>query len=112
MAQLHRLLIALALTMVSITSAAQAIDNAFVIDTRSLAEYEAGHLEGAVLIPYDAIEARIFNLTQDKEATIYLYCRSGGRAEIARKRLQHRGFTKVTNLGGLEDARMFLAGEE
>ncbi len=112
MAKHTQFVIAMVLTIASIAAGAQTADNAFIIDTRSPAEFEAGHVEGAVLIPYDAIEARILKITQDKDATIYLYCGSGGRAEIARKRLAHRGFNNVTNLGGLEDARNFLANQE
>ena len=33
---------------------------------------------------------------------------SGGRAEIARKRLEYRGYTQVTNLGGMAEAEAFM----
>ncbi len=112
MAKLKRLVIALALSMASIAAGAQPAEDALVIDTRSPAEYAQGHVEGAVLIPYDGIEAGILKVTQDKDATIYLYCGSGGRAEIARKRLTQQGFKNVTNLGGIADAKNFLADEE
>ncbi|MEP5568639.1 MAG: rhodanese-like domain-containing protein [Halioglobus sp.] len=91
---------------------AQAQDNILLIDTRSPAEYEQGHAQGAVLIPYDAIEAGILKLSPAKDTPIYLYCGSGGRAEIARKRLEHRGYTQVTNLGGLSDANAFIESSE
>ena len=112
MAQLLSMLLAMALFVGSATAWAQPGADAFIIDTRSPAEYEAGHVDEAVLIPYDAIEAGIVKITEDKNAPIYLYCGSGRRAEIARERLVHRGYTNVTNLGGLEEARAFIGGTE
>lgn len=112
MAQLTRFLLALVLPLACLTAAAQPVENALIIDTRSPAEFESGHIEGAVLIPYDAIEAGIVRVTDDKDAPIYLYCGSGKRADIARQSLQRRGYTNVTNLGGLDDARAFFTAQE
>ena len=86
---------------------AQPEENALLIDNRSPAEYAQGHVEGALLIPYDAIEAGILKLPEEKNTPIYLYCGSGGRAEIARKNLEHRGYTRVINLGGMAEAEAF-----
>lgn len=99
-------------TLLMTSAWAQGQGQILLIDTRSPAEYEQGHAQGAVLIPYDAIEAGILKLSPAKDAPIYLYCGSGGRAEIARKRLEHRGYTHVTNLGGLSDAEAFVAASE
>lgn len=97
-------------TLFSATVLAQSDHNLLLIDTRSPAEYEEGHVAGAVLIPYDAIEAGIIKLSPAKDTPIYLYCAKGGRAEIARKSLEHRGYTQVTNLGGIAEAQAFLEG--
>ncbi len=99
-------------TLLVTGSLAHAQNDTLLIDTRSPAEYEQGHAQGAILIPYDAIEAGILKLSPAKDTPIYLYCGSGGRAEIARKRLEHRGYTKVINLGGLKDAEAFIASSE
>jgi phage shock protein E len=45
-----------------------------------------------------------------KGTPIYLYCAVGGRAEKARQSLQALGYTNVTNVGGLDNARQ-VAGE-
>lgn len=74
------------------------------IDTRSPGEYAEGHLPGAVHIPFDAIDTGIQRLALDKDAPIYLYCGSGRRAEAARQTLEREGYTRVTNVGGLNDA--------
>ena len=58
-----------------------------VIDVRTVQEWDKGHLEGAVLIPYDQIGERIGAVVKDKSQTIYLYCRSGRRSHIAKEAL-------------------------
>ena len=74
------------------------------IDVRTADEYSAGHVESAVNIPYTEIGARIGEVTGDKDALIYVYCRSGRRSGIAQDTLEEAGFTNVVNVGGLEDA--------
>jgi len=39
----------------------------------------------------------------DQDVSVYVYCRSGGRAEEAKEILESNGFTDVTNIGGLTD---------
>jgi phage shock protein E len=84
---------------------AQLPPDAVWIDVRSPAEYEEAHLEQARLIPFDGIEAGVSGLNMPKDTPIYLYCAVGGRAEVARRRLEAMGYTKVTNVGSLENAR-------
>ena len=40
-----------------------------------------------------------------RDTPIYLYCGSGGRAEMAKQRLELLGYTNVTNAGGLDEVR-------
>lgn len=77
----------------------------FWIDVRSADEYQSGHVAEAVNIPYTEIGGRIGEVTEDKDAVIYVYCRSGRRSGIARETLMKVGYTNVINLGGLEDAQ-------
>jgi phage shock protein E len=81
---------------------------AVVIDVRTEAEWNEGHLEGAVLIPYDRIEAGIKALAVDKKSRIYLYCRSGRRTGIAFDVLKKAGYTDLVNLKSLENASKTL----
>jgi phage shock protein E len=85
-------------------------DEAYWIDVRTAGEFNTEHVSGAVNIPYTEIAARIGEVTADKDATIYVYCRSGRRSGIARETLIAQGFTNVTNLGGLQEAQA-KAGE-
>jgi phage shock protein E len=75
------------------------------IDVRTAEEYGAGHVAGAVNIPYEEIVDHIGQVTRDKDATIYLYCRTGRRSGIALKALQEAGYHNAVNVGGLDDAR-------
>ena len=43
-----------------------------VIDVRTVQEWDKGHLEGAVLIPYDQISEKIGAVVKDKLQTIYV----------------------------------------
>lgn len=81
------------------------------IDVRTPAEYADGHLAGAHSIPFDGIEKGVTRLRLDKDQVIYLYCAVGGRAEVARQRLQAIGYTRVINAGGLEAARATQAAQ-
>ena len=46
----------------------------------------------------------IVAVTEDKDASIYVYCRSGRRSGIAKETLEGLGFTQVVNVGGIEQA--------
>ena len=48
-----------------------------LIDTRTAEEYTAGHVEGALLMPYDTIGDTIEGEVPDKTVPVFLYCRSG-----------------------------------
>ena len=79
-----------------------AVAQSLWIDVRTAEEYKAGHLEGAINIPYDEIEQKIQAVAADKTADIQLYCRSGRRSGIALETLRSMGYSKVTNAGSYE----------
>lgn len=72
-----------------------------LIDVRTLEEYAEGHVKDSLLIPHTQFFSA--NIPAEKEASIYLYCKMGPRAEFAAGVLRERGYTKVINLGGLDD---------
>ncbi len=76
------------------------------VDVRTAEEYNIEHLKNAVLLPYDTISQKILTVTSNKKQAINLYCRSGRRAEIARRTLEKMGFTNVQNLGALQDLKI------
>lgn len=73
------------------------------IDVRTAREYEAGHLPDARHLPYDEVAERIAAIAPDRHTPIRLYCRSGARAESARKALEKLGYTQVENRGAYAD---------
>ena len=68
-----------------------------VLDCRSQAEWDMGHVEGAVLLPVDELRDRYKELSKSK--TYVVYCGVGYRAYNACRFLQNKGY-KVKNLGG------------
>jgi len=76
-----------------------------IIDVRSPHEYADGHLAGAINIPYDQIGQRISQVTTNKSEPLLIHCRSGGRSAMAKAALQARGYTNVTDLGSMDNAR-------
>jgi len=79
--------------------------DSYWVDVRTAEEYQSGHVDVAVNIPYEEVGTRIGEVTDDKEAVIYLYCRSGRRSGVALDTLKQAGYTNVINLGSLENAR-------
>ena len=65
-------------------------DAPIVLDVRTPEEFAAGHVPGAVLIPYDQLPARLGEL--DRSRWVLVYCKSGRRAGIAEELLVKEGF--------------------
>ena len=71
-----------------------------VLDVRSPEEYAAGHIPGAINIPYTHLPARISDLPDTTDKDIVLYCTVGIRAERGAERLRENGFTRLLHLDG------------
>jgi len=71
-----------------------------LLDVRTVAEFEQGHIRGAVLIPHNQIGDRLAELEAHREDEIILYCRSGRRVGIAAEVLTEAGFEKLAHLEG------------
>ncbi|MGA0944674.1 MAG: rhodanese-like domain-containing protein [Candidatus Nanopelagicales bacterium] len=68
-------------------------DSPFIVDTRQILEWEAGHVTGATFIPFYEIADRLSEIPRDKP--VYVYCGSGYRAAAVTSMLQHDGFDNV-----------------
>ncbi len=68
------------------------------LDTRTAAEYAAGHVEGFKNIPVDELRERIGELDKDKR--VYVICQSGLRSYIACRILSGYGFDCYNFAGG------------
>ena len=74
-----------------------------ILDVREQDEYDAGHIPGAILIPYTQIEAKASEMLADKDQLILVYCRSGRRSKIAAEALVELGYTNIKEFGGILD---------
>lgn len=67
-----------------------------VLDVREVAEFAFGHIPGAQSLPLGDVESALSDL--DKEASIYVVCRTGNRSDLAAQKLAAAGFTDVKNV--------------
>ena len=69
-----------------------------LLDTRTRAEYDRGHVEGFINIPVDEIRERMGEL--DRRKHVYVICQSGLRSYIACRILTGNGFAAYNFAGG------------
>ena len=77
---------------------------AIVIDVRTPEEFASGHLDGAKLIDFNGGDIPGALPALDPHAEYLVYCRSGNRSGQAIELMTAAGFTRLTNLGSLEQA--------
>jgi rhodanese-related sulfurtransferase len=71
-----------------------------VVDVREPAEYEEGHLPGAMLVPRGLLEYRAATDLPDQGRRIVTHCALGGRGTLAASTLTEMGYTNVANMQG------------
>jgi len=78
-----------------------------LIDIRELAEYQRGHIPGAMIIPRGLLEFEIIPALERRstgeppaDCDIVLYCGTGGRSSLAAKSLDAMGFRNVRSMDG------------
>lgn len=77
-------------------------DPLVIVDVRTEAEYDQGHIPGAILLPNETISTLVRPaILDDPEATILVYCRSGNRSAQAARKLVSLGYTNVYDFGGI-----------
>ena len=88
----------------------QAADACVLIDVREPAEFDTGHIPGAINIPRGVLEFQVEahpavanvrdpELAQ-KSQPLLVYCLTGGRSALSALNLQRMGFTQVRSLSG------------
>ena len=76
---------------------------AVLVDVRSQAEFDSGHILDARHVPQDQLASSGETLKKFKDKVVIACCESGMRSGAAARVLQAQGFTKVVNLrGGLQ----------
>ena len=75
-----------------------------VIDVRTPAEFQAGHLAMAINIPLAELQERIVREVPDKATPLLLHCASGTRSAAGKRIVAGLGYTTVLNLGSYSRA--------
>ena len=75
-------------------------ENAVLLDVRTPQEYREGHIPGSKNVPLQTLD-KVRSVVENKDAELFVYCYSGARSRQATVMLQHMGYTKVQNLGGI-----------
>ena len=78
-------------------------EGCIILDVREQEEYDAGHIPGAILIPYTQMGEKANDMLPDKDQLILVYCRSGRRSKIAAEALLELGYTNIKEFGGIID---------
>lgn len=82
-------------------------NGAQVVDVRTAAEFNAGHIKNAMQANWNN-EQEFVDRTQylDKSKPVYVYCQAGGRSAAAQQFLVQKGFTVVNLEGGMSNWEM------
>lgn len=87
-------------------------EHAILLDVRTQEEYDKWNIPGALHVPIadSNFGALVEGKIPDKNADIFLFCRSGRRTEPAAEVLRARGYKRLYNLGGIIDWPYETAG--
>ena len=77
--------------------------NYIILDVRTLEEFDAGHIPGAICIPNETITTHKPDSLPDTNQLILVYCRSGNRSKQASRKLADLGYTNIVEFGGIRD---------
>ncbi|MGI6687858.1 MAG: rhodanese-like domain-containing protein [Christensenellales bacterium] len=75
--------------------------NPIIVDVREPYEFAMGHIPGAINLPLGDLIELFKTQLPDKDALIYLYCRSGNRSAYGAKDLVAMSYTNLYDLGGI-----------
>lgn len=70
----------------------------FLLDVRTQAEWDNGHIAKSTLIPLDQLSNRLAEIPKDQDVVVI--CRSGVRAKQATSTLREAGYTRAASMTG------------
>jgi len=73
---------------------------AIIIDIRSMADYNKGHILNAINIPANSLKTQLNLIQKYKNKPLIVVCRSGAQSSMACKQLHESDFSEVYNLRG------------
>ncbi len=71
-----------------------------VLDVREPAEWNAGHVAGATLLPLADVASRVEEMIPDKTTPVVVHCAAGVRSARAVARMQALGYSNAVSLAG------------
>jgi phage shock protein E len=71
-----------------------------ILDVRTREEYAAGHVRGAMNIPFNEVGRRAVELGAQRQQPLIVYCGHGPRAWIAGVALRRHRFRHISYLRG------------
>jgi rhodanese-related sulfurtransferase len=71
-----------------------------IVDVRTRAEFEQGHVPGAVNVPFTSLLFGSPALPFTPDEPVVVYCGHGPRARLAAAGLRRRGFSAIRYLAG------------
>jgi rhodanese-related sulfurtransferase len=72
-----------------------------LLDVRTRAEFQGGHIMGAVNVPVTALAAKVGSLKLDPTRPVVAICLSGHRSVPAVRLLRRRGYDAIQLAGGM-----------
>ena len=78
-------------------------EQAVVVDVRSAAEFESGHIHGALNIPHQKLASRMAELEKYRDKTIVVVDKIGQHSGRAGKSLSSNEFTVCRLSGGISE---------
>lgn len=75
-----------------------------LLDVRTPQEHAEKSIPGSLLLPVepkDLLSAEVEKVIPNKDATVFVYCRSGRRSANAVRIMMAKGYTNVYDLGGI-----------
>ena len=86
-------------------------EGALLVDVRTVGEFQAGSVPGAVNVPLSELPDAMTQKAPDKNRVLLLHCQSGGRSAMAAMKLRSAGYTRVFNVGSFSQAMQVAAKE-
>lgn len=74
------------------------VASGLLLDVRSVKEYTAWHISGAVNIPFRELRSRLYEI--EKNRPVFISCRVGFRSYLGYRILKRKGFKRVFTLAG------------
>jgi len=72
----------------------------FLLDVRSKEEYQSGHIKNSINIPHEELIEDINLISQYKNESLVVYCRSGVRAQLVIDKLLENDFKNIIYMNG------------